>query len=99
MNGIYYSPHHPDKGYEGEIPKLKCVCVCRKPKPEMLLQAAEDFNINLSESWMVGYGENDICAGKNVGCRTVLLGKKNYGQDVAGENLREVVRKIFYGKA
>lgn len=99
LNGIYYCPHHPDKGYEGEIPELKCVCACRKPEPGMLLQAAEDFNIDLSESWMVGDGENDIRAGKNAGCRTALIGKENYGQDIIGADLRQVVKEIFYGKA
>lgn len=73
LDGIYFCPHHPHKGYEGEVPELKIECDCRKPKPGMLLQAAEDFNIDLSESFMVGDGENDIGAGKAVGCKTVLL--------------------------
>lgn len=39
----------------------------------MLPKAAEDFNIDLSENWMVGDGENDIKAGKAAGCHTALL--------------------------
>ena len=54
LDGIYVCPHHPDKGYEGEVVGLKIDCACRKPKPGMLLCAEKDFNINLEESWMVG---------------------------------------------
>ena len=73
IDGLYYSPHHPHKGYEGEIPELKIECDCRKPKPGMLLNAAKDFNIDLSRSYMVGDGENDIKAGNAAGCKTILI--------------------------
>ena len=73
LDGLYYCPHHPHKGYAGEVPELKIECSCRKPKPGMLLKAAEDFNIDLGKSWMVGDGENDILAGRNAGCRTALI--------------------------
>jgi len=81
LDAIYFCPHHPHKGYEGEIPELKFDCACRKPKPGMLLKAAEDFNIDLSESWVIGDSENDVLAGKNAGCKTVLIGSGDYGQD------------------
>lgn len=73
VDAIYYCPHHPHKGYEGEIPELKFDCDCRKPKPGLLLQAAKDFNIDLSASYMVGDGENDVQCGRNAGCTPVLL--------------------------
>ena len=63
LDAIYFCPHHPHKGYEGEVPELKVECECRKPKPGMLLRAAEDLNIDLSKSYMVGDGENDVKAG------------------------------------
>lgn len=75
LDGIYYCPHHPHKGYEGEIPELKIDCDCRKPKAGMLFKAAEDFNIDLSQSWMIGDGENDIWCGINGGCKTAVIGK------------------------
>ena len=53
IDGLYFCPHHPHKGYEGEVPELKIDCDCRKPKPGLLLRAAEDFNIDLSKSWMI----------------------------------------------
>lgn len=73
VDAIYYCPHHPHKGYEGEVPELKIDCECRKPKPGMLLQAAKDYNIDLSQSWMVGDSDNDIQAGEAAGCKTVML--------------------------
>lgn len=73
VDAIYYCPHHPDKGYEGEIPELKIDCECRKPKPGMLLRAAEEFNIDLSRSWMAGDSEKDIMAGAAAGCRTAFV--------------------------
>ena len=87
LDAIYYCPHHPHKGYEGEIPKLKIDCDCRKPKPGMLLKAAGDFHIDLSNSWMIGDGENDIKAGKAAGCNSALIGEGKYGQDMTGESL------------
>ena len=55
--------------YDGEIPELKFECDCRKPKPGMLWKAATDFNVDLSKSWMIGDGENDVLAGKMLGVR------------------------------
>ena len=94
IDAIYYCPHHPHKGYEGEIPELKFECDCRKPKPGMLLKAAKDFNIDLSQSWMIGDGENDIKAGKAAGCKTALIGNANYSQDVTIDSLEEFVKQI-----
>lgn len=73
LDAIYYCPHHPHKGYEGEIPELKFDCECRKPKPGMLHQAAKDFNIDLTASYMVGDSDSDVLCGVNAGCRSVLL--------------------------
>lgn len=99
VDGIYYCPHHPDKGYEGERPELKIECQCRKPKPGMLIQAARDFNIDLEQSWMVGDSERDIEAGKRAGCRTAFLcetdKKPTVQSDVYAGDLKEAVEKIM----
>lgn len=87
LDGIYYCPHHPHRGYKGERPEYKIVCDCRKPSPGMLLQAAKDFHIDLSRSWMIGDSESDIIAGKNAGCRTGLIGQESYGQDITVNSL------------
>lgn len=89
LDAIYYCPHHPHKGYEGEILELKIDCECRKPKPGMLLEAAERFNIDLSCSWMIGDGENDIKAGIAAGCKCALIGNGEFGQNVTVESLLE----------
>ena len=73
IDGIYVCPHHPDKGFEGERPEYKMDCDCRKPKPGLLLQAAQDFNIDLAQSYMIGDSERDVEAGRNAGCRDSLL--------------------------
>ncbi|MBR2045056.1 MAG: D-glycero-beta-D-manno-heptose 1,7-bisphosphate 7-phosphatase [Agathobacter sp.] len=78
LDGIYFCPHHPHKGYEGEIPELKFDCECRKPKPGMLVKAAEDFNIDLAQSWMIGDSVNDVEAGKAAGCKTAFIGEGEY---------------------
>ncbi|MEE0686550.1 MAG: HAD-IIIA family hydrolase [Lachnospiraceae bacterium] len=98
IDSLYYCPHHPHSGYEGEIIELKMDCDCRKPKPGMLLQAAQEYNIDLSESWMIGDGDNDIKAGKMAGCKTALVsnGNEQYGQDKTGINIYEIVKEIFF---
>ena len=101
IDAIYYCPHHPHKGYEGEIPELKIDCECRKPKPGLLLKAARDFNISLSESFMIGDSLNDIQAGKNAGCKTILV-SENYqdlGQDSYYHSLGESVESILSPKS
>lgn len=93
LDAIYYCPHHPDRGYKGEIPELKIDCECRKPKPGMLFRAAEKYNIDLTRSWMVGDSENDMKAGRAAGCRTALIGSAEYGQDRSFKSLLQFVYK------
>lgn len=88
VDAIYYCPHHPDKGFKGEISELKFDCDCRKPKPGMLLQAAKDFNINLLQSYMIGDSVSDIHAGKAAGCKTILLPKNQ--RDVLLEQIKAI---------
>lgn len=96
LDAIYYCPHHPHKGYEGEVPELKIECDCRKPKPGMLLNAAKDFNIDLSQSWMVGDSENDVEAGRAAGCKTSLICKQENKEDVCVCNsLQDFVNKVI----
>lgn len=100
LDDIYFCPHHPEKGFAGEIPELKVDCNCRKPKPGMLLKAAQDYHIDLSQSWMIGDRESDIKAGKAAGCKTVLIGtlpsfeKANYNF----KNLSEAIDFILEKK-
>lgn len=77
LDAIYFCPHHPHKGYDGEIAELKIDCECRKPKPGMILKAANDFNIDLKQSYVIGDSDIDILCGKNAGCMTKLVDDNN----------------------
>lgn len=94
IDSIYFCPHHPDKGFLGEREDLKIDCLCRKPKPGMLISASEKFNIDLSKSWMIGDDERDIEAGKSAGCKTVLIGNDNFGQDITVTTFTEFINML-----
>lgn len=81
----YYCFHHPF----AKLSKYKKNCTCRKPKTGLFKKAAKDFNIDLSKSWMIGDGVNDIKAGKKAGCKTILLANIN-----STENLRIIEKQL-----
>lgn len=81
IDDLFLCPHHPDKGFEGEIPELKTDCECRKPKPGMLLKAAKKYNIDLLGSYMIGDMTQDILCGKNAGASTILVKTGKGGED------------------
>ena len=93
VDGIYICPHHPDKGFEGERPEYKIDCDCRKPKPGLLFQAAKDFNIDLSESYMIGDSHRDVEAGENARVKKSIKVEENK----AG-TLMEVLNQILIDK-
>ena len=94
IDGLYYCPHHPDKGFVGERIEYKINCECRKPKPGLILQAAKDFNIDLSQSWMIGDGKNDVLCGKNAGCKTALIGNET-SADIKADSLLSIINRII----
>lgn len=73
VDALYYCPHHPDKGFDGEVKELKIDCNCRKPKVGLIQKAVQDYNIDLTYSWFVGDTSIDIMTGKNAGTRTILI--------------------------
>ena len=76
LDDIFVCPHHPDKGFPGERPEYKIDCDCRKPKPGLILQAAQKYNIELSESWLLGDSMRDVDAGKAAGCKTLQVSEE-----------------------
>jgi len=70
LDGEYYCLHHPD----ALIAKYRVICECRKPKPGLLFQAAEEHSIKLKESYFLGDSLIDVKAGRAAGCKTILLG-------------------------
>lgn len=81
LDAIYYCPHHPDSGYEGEVPELKIACDCRKPAIGMVNAAASAMNIDLSQSWMVGDSTADVAMARSAGLRSILVGTGEGGRD------------------
>lgn len=73
VEAIYFCPHHPHGGFEGEIKEYKVQCECRKPSPGMLLQAQERYNIDLGQSYLIGDSPRDIEAGANAKVTTIRV--------------------------
>jgi len=86
IDAVYYCVHHPEFG-EGEYCQ---VCSCRKPEPGMILQAADELDIDLSKSFMIGDTAKDMTAGKKVGLRTVLV-LTGYGE----KEINEIPAKYY----
>ena len=94
IDGIYYCPHDE-----------KDNCNCRKPKIGMFLKAKEDFNIDLNKSWIIGDSKSDIIAGQKARCKTMLINKKLYKNDILidkgikynfkASNLKEAINRII----
>jgi len=86
IDSIYYCPHDPP-------------CDCRKPALGMLLAAARQHQLDLSESWMIGDSEIDVAAGRNAGCRTARViteGERAVGSaDVVAQSLPDAIRQIL----
>jgi D-glycero-D-manno-heptose 1,7-bisphosphate phosphatase len=78
IDGYYLCPHHPHHG----IGDYRKECHCRKPLPGMLLEAARDFDIDLTASYIIGDKLADIEAGLAAGCRPLLV-STGYGKDQA----------------
>jgi D,D-heptose 1,7-bisphosphate phosphatase len=77
IDSFYYCPHHPTEG----IKPYRQDCNCRKPAPGMLLKAAQDLNIDLTKSYLVGDRFRDMEAAKKVGVKGVLV-KTGYGSEL-----------------
>jgi D,D-heptose 1,7-bisphosphate phosphatase len=96
VNGIYYCPHHPEKGFEGEVKSLKVECNCRKPRLGLLERATSDFSIDLQNSWMIGDSWRDIELAANFGIKSLKLqseGGPNIDSDF--ENLSSAIKFIL----
>ena len=103
VDDIFYCPHHPDKGFEGEVPELKFDCKCRKPKTGMIDEAVDKYNIDLSKSYMVGDSTMDLELARNAGVKSVLVdtgfagndGKYDRSCDIEAKDLLDAVEKII----
>jgi D-glycero-D-manno-heptose 1,7-bisphosphate phosphatase len=79
VDRVVYCPHRPDEQ-----------CSCRKPQPGLLLRAAEELDLDLSRSYLVGDAESDVQAGQAVGCRCYLV--------LTGRGRRQLLQSWFHGR-
>ncbi|AEF82202.1 HAD-IIIA family hydrolase [Leadbettera azotonutricia] len=106
IDDIQFCPHHPDRGYPGENLEYKIPCQCRKPSIEMITRSAQAWNIDLSQSWIIGDTTVDIQTGKNAGLKTVLVktgqagldGKFTASPDRVCKNILDAVNTILQGE-
>lgn len=80
FDGFYYCPHDPS----GTVGNYAQMCDCRKPQPGMLRRAAQELNVNLTDSWMIGDILHDVEAGNRAGCRTMLVNRGNETEWLTG---------------
>ena len=78
-DAFYYCPHHK----KGTVPELSFECECRKPKPGMFLKAKDDWQLDLSQSYMVGDRMSDLHGGMAAGCANAVLVLTGYGENEA----------------
>ena len=86
VDAWYYCPHDP--AITGD-------CDCRKPAPGMFFQAAEDFDVDLSESFMIGDRIHDLFAGVNAGCAGVSLVTTGYNEESNDEHRKLALAEGF----
>jgi D-glycero-D-manno-heptose 1,7-bisphosphate phosphatase len=104
LDAIYYCAHHPSVGE----PPYRFDCDCRKPKPGLIRRAAEDFSIDLEQSWMVGDRYSDVELARNAGVKSAFV-MSGYGRgewehqrsswtqqpDLVAEHLLAAVKSII----
>ena len=99
LDKIYYCPYHPD----GVVARYRKQSDYRKPNPGMLLASAEEMDIELEQSWMIGNSGTDIEAGQRAGCKTILINRPLHYEpprsdepkpDYKAINLKEAVNII-----
>ncbi|MCL5411149.1 MAG: HAD family hydrolase [Patescibacteria group bacterium] len=73
LDDFYFCPHKTS----GKVKKFVKDCACRKPKPGMILEAREKYQLDLKNSWVIGDVLDDVEAGKRAGCRTIFLDAGN----------------------
>lgn len=81
IDDLRVCPHHPEKGWDGEIAELKVECACRKPKPGMIVDAAKFHNIDLAHSWLIGDRYCDLAAAQAAGVKAALVRTGHAGDD------------------
>lgn len=81
LDDLFFCPHHPERGWPGEVAELKVECDCRKPRDGLLQRAAQVHHLDLGNSWLVGDRYCDVAAAQAAGARSVLVHTGHAGDD------------------
>lgn len=90
IDGFYYCPHHPTEG-KG---KYLTACTCRKPEPGMLIRAAEEMDIDLTRSYVVGDMMKDISSADKIGAKGILV-RTGYGSETEKEIIGQKIKPAY----
>ena len=100
IDDLFYCPHHPDKGFKGEVSELKINCNCRKPNIGLIEEAVKKYNIDLNNSYFIGDSSSDIECARRAGITSILVrcghndNKYNVKADYEYDDLKEAVSSI-----
>jgi histidinol-phosphate phosphatase family protein len=81
VDAIYVCPHHPDRGFEGEIPHLKGPCRCRKPATGLVEDAVRELNLDTSATWLIGDSSSDVACALAAGLIPAVVSTGHAGND------------------
>jgi D,D-heptose 1,7-bisphosphate phosphatase len=102
IDDIFYCPHHPEKGFKGEVKKYKISCFCRKPKITLIKKAKEKFNIDLKKSYFIGNSLIDYKTAINAGIKPFIVNNnllsRQLKQKQNFKDLFECVNYLFESK-
>jgi mannose-1-phosphate guanylyltransferase/phosphomannomutase len=94
VDDFFYCPHHPEAGFEGEVPELKIACKCRKPEVGLIEKAKTIYPIDMSKSWMIGDSWRDAQLARAVGIRSILLSEDGDGKVSADFYAKTLTRAL-----
>jgi histidinol-phosphate phosphatase family protein len=95
VDRIYFCPHHPARGFDGERVELKIQCACRKPEQGMINAAIRDLNGDRSVSWIIGDSEIDMETACRGGLRAVRVESIPHEEDKSDTVPHAVVPDLY----
>ena len=96
IDGIYFCPHYP----QGIIKKYSIICSCRKPKAGLIFQAAQEHDLDLTQSYLIGDQDIDLKSGNAAGCKSFIIKEPMVinNNEIIFNNLQEIVDFILLNK-
>lgn len=96
IDGLYFCPHHPEIGFEGEVVSLKIPCLCRKPGNGMLIALAQEHGIDLSKSVLIGDSESDSEAAGKSDCGFKLVSWNGSTATLTSKVMLETLQEMIH---